>query len=85
MDRAEFFGFLGGFTRELAGHQIIRFTGGHQIHGDHGKLGGGATLNEADFVIVRNVQNPTKRGLGFNDDGIVHTTAMTHLHNGLTG
>ncbi len=55
--RAEFFSFLNGSLAPCSRDDVIRGSApGAQIHRQHGKLQGGATLQEHDLVIVRNAE-----------------------------
>ena len=85
MGLAELVSLLGGLLGEVAGHQVIRLAGGHEVQRHHGKLLGGAALEEADPVIVRHVQHPADGGLGVLDDVVKPLAAVAHLHDALAG
>ena len=56
-------GLLIGLVGPLAGDDKVGLAAfGHQVHGDHGKLGGSAALQKQYLVIVRDVHDlPQKR------------------------
>ena len=55
----------------------------HQVHRDHRKLRGSASLQEQNLVIVRNPHHfPQKTFRGVND-ALVFLGAMRHFHDGL--
>ena len=80
---AELGGFLGGQVGEVAGDDVVRLAGGHEVQRHHGELLGRTALEEADLIMIGNVHHPAQGGFGVGDDGLEPLAAVAHLHHAL--
>ena len=80
---AELGGFLGGQVGEVAGDDVVRLAGGHEVQRHHGKLLSGTALEEAHLVVVGDVHHAAQGGLSVLDDGVEPLAAVAHLHHAL--
>ena len=86
VDLTVLLGFLHGEVCEVAGHSVVGLAGlADQVHGDHAKLHGAATLQEQDFIALRHVHQLAELGLGVVKDLLEDLGAVAHLHDGHTG
>ena len=82
MDGAVFFRFPGGLAGEVAGDGIVGAAAFHQVHGDGGKLQGGAPLEKQNLMTVRHLHQGFQLLLGAVKYLLEQLAAMAHLHDG---
>ena len=75
---------LKGLVGPLTGNNIIGLARTvHKVQRNGGKLGGGAALQKQDLIIVGNVHDLAKQGLGTLDYGLIYFGAVGHFHDRL--
>ena len=82
MDAAIFFRLPGGLAGEVAGDGIVGAAALKQVHGDGGKLQGGAALEKQNFMTVRHLHQGFQLLLGAVKNLLEQLAAVAHFHDG---
>ena len=85
VDLSVLFCLLSRLFRPLSSDDIIRRSVLHQVHRDHGKLLGSATLQKQHLIVVRNPHQFPQIRLRACDDLLIGLGTVAHLHHGHAG
>lgn len=73
---------LVGFAPPFSGDYVVaRFASREQVHGDHGVLHAGPTLQEQDLVVCGHFEQGAQALQSFVVDVVVDFAAMAELHH----
>ena len=82
MDAAVLLGLPGRLAGEVAGNGIVGAAARQQVHGDGGKLQGGAALKKQNLMTVRHLHQGFQLLLCMIKNLLKQLAPVTHLHDG---